>query len=68
MTNPIHITRLFRADRLRRESRLRSVIVKPTQTDQSANDARCFYRDCVVFIICAALAVSAFWLAILGIL
>lgn len=69
MNNPLHITRLFRADRLRREYREpRRVVVRPSDYGRAANDSRRLDRDTAVFVVCAVLAVLVFWLSVLGVL
>jgi hypothetical protein len=71
MNNPIHVARLFRADRLRREA-VRQVVVKPAVQRDASNDAPDdepeFDRDAVVFLVCAVLGYVAFVLALLGVI
>ena len=66
--NPLHIVRLFRADRLRKQQReMRSVGVQPADYDQAANDWR-FTKEEAMFWSCAGLAVVTFWLSVLGVI
>ena len=66
MNNPIHITRFFRADRLRKQQRgLLEIRVKPST--KALNDKQ-FDRDDAVFWTLAVLAVVTFWLSVLGLI
>lgn len=67
MNNPIHVVRLFRADRLRKQQRSPVEIKIKPRTEQARNDSK-FDRDEVVFWVCAVLAVAAFWLSVLGVI
>lgn len=68
MHNPIHITRIFRADRMRRERAMRRVVVQPKDFDEHRKACRALDVDFAVFLLIGLVAYVAFWLEIFGFL